>query len=214
MSGSAPTPSLSDLLAEHGTTYAAQAGITLRDKPSPLYELLVLTTLLSVRIRAEIAVAAAHELFTAGWRTPTGMLDSTWQQRVDAVGRGGYARYDESTARYLADSAQQLLDSYGGDLRELRAAAAGDLSELRRRLREFPRIGETGAHIFCREAQAVWPELRPYFDRRALTTAGTLGLPTDPAQLGALVEPDRLANLAAALVRVNLRGTHTAKTRR
>ena len=33
------------LLAEHGTTFAEQAGITLRDKPAPLFQLLVLATL-------------------------------------------------------------------------------------------------------------------------------------------------------------------------
>ena len=64
--------SVDDLLSKHGTTYAAQAGIRLSDKPAPLYQLLVLTTLLSVRIRTEIAVDAARELFRAGWRRGCG----------------------------------------------------------------------------------------------------------------------------------------------
>jgi hypothetical protein len=55
-----------DLIEEHGTTYAAEAGIRLADKPSPLYQLHVLATLLSARISAAIAVAAARELFAAG----------------------------------------------------------------------------------------------------------------------------------------------------
>ncbi|TCO59488.1 hypothetical protein [Actinocrispum wychmicini] len=76
-------------------TYAEEAGIHLRDKPSPLYQRLVLSMLLSTRICAGIAVATARELFAAGWYTPRRMADSTWQQRVDALGRGGYARYDE-----------------------------------------------------------------------------------------------------------------------
>src|SRR3546814_8670495 len=70
------------LLREHGTTYADEAGVTLRDEPSPLYQLLVLTTLSATRISAEIAVAAARELFAAGWRTPEKMREATWQQRV------------------------------------------------------------------------------------------------------------------------------------
>jgi hypothetical protein len=74
-----------DVLAEHGTTYAEEAGITLANKPQPLYRLLVLTTLLSTRISADIAVAAARELSKAGWRSPAGMRESTWQQRVDAL---------------------------------------------------------------------------------------------------------------------------------
>jgi hypothetical protein len=192
------------LLDRYGTTYAAEAGITLRDKPSPLYQLLVLTTLLSVRISADLAVAAARELFAAGWRTPRALLDSTWQQRVDALGRAHYKRYDESTATYLAESAEHLLTEYRGDLRVLRERAGGDAAALRRGLREFPRIGETGAHIFCREAQAAWPELRPYFDRRALDTAADLGLPADPKRLAARLPGEDVAGLAAALVRAGL----------
>ncbi|HEX4220824.1 MAG TPA: endonuclease [Pseudonocardiaceae bacterium] len=195
-----------ELLEQYGTTYADEAGITLRDKPAPLYQLLVLTVLFSVRIRADIAVAAARELFKAGWRTPKALLGSTWQQRVDALGRGGYQRYDESTATYLADDAQLLLDRYRGDLRGLRDEAGGDPDVIRERLTEFPRIGPVGAEIFCREAQAVWPGLRPSFDRRALTAARDAGLPADAESLAGLVPAKDLRRLAAALVRRSLSG--------
>jgi hypothetical protein len=198
------TMSVDDLLDRYGRTYADEAGITLRDKPAPLYQLLVLTTLLSVRIKADIAVAAAGEMFKAGWRTPDKMCASTWQQRVDALGRAHYVRYDESTATSLGEGAQRLLDVYHGDLRRLRAEADGDVGTLRKALTGFRRIGEVGAHIFCREVQVVWPEVRPYFDERARTTAGSLGLPTDPKALGGRVAPDDTARLAAALVRYSL----------
>lgn len=196
--------SVAELLDKYGTTYAAEAGINLRDKPSPLYQLLVLASLMSARIRADIAVAAAHELFTAGWRSPQAMLKSTWQQRVDALGRGGYVRYDESTARYLESEAKQLMDNYRGDLRRLRDAAGSDVRALRRRLKEFTGIGDVGADIFCREAQVVWPNLRPYFDRRALAGAKQLSLPTDPGRLARKAQDEDLGRLAAALVRVQL----------
>lgn len=73
------------LLRRHGTTYAEQAGIRLTDKPAPLWQLLVLSLLLSARITSDIAVAAAGELFRAGYRTPRTMQQSTWQDRVDAL---------------------------------------------------------------------------------------------------------------------------------
>jgi hypothetical protein len=47
------------LLDRYGRTYAEEAGIRLADKPSPLYQLLVLTTLLSARISAVIPVRRA-----------------------------------------------------------------------------------------------------------------------------------------------------------
>ncbi|MGW5781027.1 endonuclease [Streptomyces sp. NPDC003863] len=198
------------LLRAYGRTYAEEAGITLRDEPAPLYRLLVLTVLCSVRIRAGIATAAARELFAAGLRTPRAMADSSWRARVDALGRAHYVRYDESTATALGDGAALVLDRYRGDLRRLRERASGEPEKLRGLLQEVPRIGPVGAGIFCREAQAVWPELRPYFDERALAAAAALTLPHTPAGLARHVSPKDLARLAAALVRAGLSGKEGA----
>ncbi|QRP49569.1 endonuclease [Amycolatopsis sp. FDAARGOS 1241] len=197
-----------DVLAEYGTTHADQAGIKLADKPQPLYQLLVLTTLMSARIGTDIAIEAAKELWRAGWKTPRAMRDSEWIDRVHALGRGHYVRYDESTARYLVDSAEFLRERYRDDLRGLAEAAGGSVKKLEKLLTEFPRIGPTGAQIFCQEVQAVWPWVRPYFDKRALTGAGKAGLPGDPAKLADRVSGSDLARLAAALVQVNF---HTKK---
>lgn len=193
-----------DLLDRHGRTYADEAGITLRDKPAPLYQLLTLTTLFSVPISAGVAVGAARELFAAGWRTPAHLLESSWQQRVDALGRGHYRRYDESTATALQESAEHLRDTWGGDLRRLRDDAGGSADAIQQHIARFPRIGPTGAAIFCREVQQVWPSVRPFFDRRARDGARDVGLPTDVAALAALVDGDDLARFAAALVREKL----------
>jgi hypothetical protein len=186
-----------ELLDKAGRTYADEAGIKLADKPAPLYQLLVLSTLLSTRIKADIAVAAAQELRKLA-PTPQKMLDATWQDRVDALGRAHYVRYDESTATALGDGAQLLLDEHKGDLRRIR----GD--NLEEELRRFPRLGPVGVAIFCREAQAVWPELRPYLDKKTIDGAKKVGLPADPGKLAGLVSDEDMARLAAALVRVSL----------
>ncbi|MEU1073031.1 MULTISPECIES: endonuclease [unclassified Streptomyces] len=200
----APRVTAERLLREYGRTHAEEAGIHLRDTPSPLYQLLTLCVLFSVRIKADIAVAAARELFGAGMRTPQAMLAASWQDRVDALGRAHYRRYDESTATALGAGAELLMDRYGGDLRRLREKADGDPGRVRELLREVPRIGPVGADIFCREAQGVWPELRPAFDDRARHAAGELGLPGTPEGLAELVTAEDLPKLAAALVRVEL----------
>ncbi|MFI1935821.1 endonuclease [Streptomyces purpureus] len=192
------------LLREHGRTYAEEAGITLRDAPSPLYQLLVMTVLCSIRIRAKTAIDAARELFTAGLRTPTAMAESTWQQRVDLLGRAHYVRYDESTSTALGEGAKLVLDRFDGDLRNLREEAGGDQDRLIELLQEVPRIGPVGAGIFCREAQAVWHDLRPFFDERSRTAAADLGLPHTARGLSHLVPPEDLARFAAALVRASL----------
>ncbi|MGP3991185.1 hypothetical protein [Streptomyces sp. 3N207] len=188
-----------ELLKRHGTTYAEEAGITLRDTPQPLYQLLVLSLLLSARIRSDIAVASARALVKAGMKDPKRMAEASWQQRVDALGEGGYRRYDERTATQLGRGAELLLDRWGGDLRKMHKS--GDVEG---GLREVPGIGPMGVSIFLREAQAVWTEFQPYLDDKALQGAERLGLPKSPQKLAAMVKNDQLASLAAGLVRVAL----------
>lgn len=195
---------IADLLERHGRTYAEAAGITLRNEPSPLYQLLVLTMLSSTRIHADVAVAAARQLFEAGWRTPRRMRASTWRQRVDALGRANYRRYDESTATKLDEGAEWLMTTYAGDLRRLRPDGPGQVDRLEEAIAGTPRIGPVGARIFCREVQDLWPEVAPYLDDRSLRAAADLGLPTDSERLASLAPDGQVARLAAALTRESL----------
>lgn len=134
---SCPESLVKVLLDRFGATSAEQAGIQLADKPAPLYELLVLATLLSARISGDIAVAAAKELFDAGYRTPQRMRQASWQDRVDALGRGGYRRYGERTSTMLDEAAALLLDRWHGDLRQLHDDAGGKPKRIRELLTEF-----------------------------------------------------------------------------
>ncbi|MFH8238225.1 endonuclease [Streptomyces sp. NPDC018321] len=193
-----------ELVDAHGQTYAEEAGIALKDTPQPLYRLLVLAHLLSARIRGSVAVATARALQEAGLNDPRRMAGADWQERVDALGRGGYRRYDERTATQLGEAAELLTERWGGDLRRLREEADGEVGEVRRLLQEFPGVGPTGADIFLREAQRVWPEAAPYLDRKALQGAERLGLPKDPDRLLDLAGETEPAVLAAALVRASV----------
>lgn len=193
----------SRLLKKAGTTYAAEAGITLKDAPMPLFQLLTLCMLASKPIDAGIAVAAARELSHAGIRTPDSVLDADRSTMIEAFGRASYARYDESSATRLVEMAEAVRDEYGGDLRRLAEAAGNDTATAAKLLQGFKGIGETGSDIFLREVQDTWTWVRPYFDDRAMAAARRLGLPTDPVELGKLAGR-RNAELAAALVRASL----------
>ncbi|MFE0882222.1 HhH-GDP family DNA glycosylase [Streptomyces rochei] len=193
-----------ELVDAHGRTYAEEAGIALKDTPQPLYRLLVLAHLLSARIRGSVAVATARALQDAGLSDPRRMADAERQERVDALGRGGYRRYDERTAAQLGEAAELLNERWGGDLRRLREEADGEVGEVRRLLQEFPGIGPTGADIFLREVQRVWPDVAPWLDRKALQGAERLGLPKDPDRLVRLAGRTDPAVLAAALVRASV----------
>ena len=193
------------LLEVAGTTYAAEAGIRIDDKPMPLFQLLVLCMLASKPIDAATAVRAARELFKAGLRTPKAVLASDRPTMISAFGRAHYVRYDESSATRLIEIAQRVRDEYSGDLRELARSSQHDVAAATRKLKQFKGIGDTGADIFLREIQDAWTWVRPYFDDRARAAAKWLGLPADPAKLGALA-PRANARLAAALVRASLDG--------
>ncbi len=193
------------LLERHGRTFAAQLGIDLdRDGQDGLFRLLVASLLMSARIPTDIALAAASVLFDRGYTSAQRMLEASWQDRVDALGEGGYVRYDESTATYLEQTAQLLLDRYDGDLQGLRAAADGDPDRIQQLVQECKGIGRVGAAIFCREAQMVWPELQPFADEAALAVAAQLDLPTSTRQLAGVYGDDDLSLLTAALVRAKL----------
>jgi endonuclease III len=191
------------LLKVAGTTYARQAGITVKDTPQPLFALLVLCMLASKPISAHIAVAAARELFGAGWRSPDAVLAADRDDVIRAFGRAHYVRYDESSATRLVDIARHVKDRYGGDLRRLSEESGHDVAAAKRLLKEFNGIGDTGADIFLREVQDTWPWVRPYFDDRARKAARTLGLPDDPDELASLASRS-CASLAAALIRASL----------
>ena len=190
------------VLDRHGRTFADEAGIVLSDEPAPLFQLLVLAQLLSARIATEIAIAAARELTAAGWTTAQRLRDAPRPRVIAALGRAGYRRYDERTATQLREMGALVLDRYGGDLRQLAEEAAGDVGRAARLVQEVKGIGPTGAAVFLREVQRVWPWVRPYLDDRARSGASRIGLP-DGDRLAALVELDHLARFAAGLVRIS-----------
>lgn len=202
--GKSPQEIANALVDRLGRTYAEEAGIRLRNAPSPLYQLLVLSTLLSARISANVAIAAAKELFKAGYRTPAAMRKASWQDRVDALGRGHYRRYDESTSTMLGRGAALLEEEWKGDLRRLYDEAGGDPGRIGELLTRFPGIGPTGADIFLREVQVVWESVSPYFGERIRQYAGRLDLPSDDRGLARLTgSPQETARLAAAIVRAS-----------
>src|SRR5699024_8099617 len=134
--------------------------------------------------------------------SPDGMASLSGQERVDALGRGDDVRYDESTATRLGECADLVREEYQGDLR--RIAEDRKRTRVTSALQKFPGIGPTGAAVFCREAQAVWPWLRPYTDKLARPGAERIGLPQAEDKRGELVQGDHLAAFAAGL-------THAAR---
>lgn len=189
------------VLERYGRTFADEIGVGSAPGPAALFQLLVFALLASARISHRKAIDAARALRRKGWTTPQKMQASTWSQRTETLNRAGYARYDESTSSMLGDTTELLLESYGGDLRQLRREAERDPDRERELIKRFKGIGDTGADIFFREVQGIWEELYPFADERALQAAERLGLGKEPGELARLVPRKDFPRFVAGLVR-------------
>jgi endonuclease III len=120
-----------------------------------VFKWLIACQLFGERISQDIAAKTFVELDHAGYTEPTKLAHAEWQAVVDALGRGGYRRYDESTARELISIGKHLLDAYGGSMTQLREQAGGSAA-VKDKVQEFKGIGPRAAEIFLREMRGVW----------------------------------------------------------
>lgn len=197
------------LLQHRGETYAHCAGINLKNTPASLFQLLIMSLLLSARISADKAISATASLFSAGFTTPQKMASATWQQRVDAITWSGYKRYDERTATMLGETARKLLHSYRGDLRRLHQHAGQQGVYHPDLLQQFSGVGTVGANIFLREVQLLW-DLYPFADKGVLNIAAAIGLPEHAQQLAQLCSKQDFPRLTAALMRIKQKRSQEA----
>ena len=201
------------LIAEQGRLYSEEMGAELaRDTPEELFHWLIGAILLSARISAHNAVEAGAALRGAGLHRADAIAAAERAELVRVLNENGYARYDESTADYLRDTAAWARESCGADLRRLEEGqgAAGVL----KRLQGAKGLGPLGARIYGREAQLVRDVFYPTIDGKAAEQARAYGLPDDPAALaGAAGGRERFVRLAAALTRAALDGPTEAVAR-
>lgn len=193
---------LDAVLARHGTSFAEEVGVDLRDpRPADLWSWYLACLLMSARISTDLAVRATRAYLDQIGRSVRATAEATWKQRVDVLNANGYARYDERTSAMLGDTADAIEERYGGDLRRLREEADGDPDRVHRLLQQFKGVGRVGADIYCREVQVAWDELYPFVDPVAADVAASLGLGRTPKAVAGLVARTDLPRLLAALVR-------------
>jgi hypothetical protein len=119
-----------------------------------LFKWLVACILFGHRIQQDIAAKAFRELDRGGFTSPNKVREAGWQSIVDALGRGHFVRYDESTADRLLAAEALLREKYKGSMREL-LDAADDRKDLEKRLKEFKGIGPKSVSIFLRDLESL-----------------------------------------------------------
>jgi hypothetical protein len=194
------------LLGRVGRGYAEAYGFSVTSNPASLFRLLLLSILTAGRRDYRTAIAMAQALVAPGWDSAGRMAASGYDERVAALRAAGGGRSAARLASTLGDLAAVVLDRYHGDLRRLRGDARRDSAVERRLLTQLPGVTDAAVDLFLRDAQVIWPEAGPFFDRRSLRAAARLGLGGTVDELAALsgAGSERLAWLAGALARVDL----------
>ncbi|HEY6480210.1 MAG TPA: hypothetical protein VIZ00_09280 [Streptosporangiaceae bacterium] len=126
-----------------------------RGTDAQVFRWLVACLLFGARISQDIAARAYAELDKLRVLTPGRLAGADWMDLVHALDRGGYRRYDESTARELISLGQRVLDEYGGHAARIRAGADSKRA-VAGRVQEFTGIGPAAADIFVREIPPAW----------------------------------------------------------
>ncbi|MGS2617340.1 hypothetical protein ACVCAH_22875 [Micromonospora sp. LZ34] len=194
-------------LAGSGRGFAEQYGFRVINNPSNLFQLLCLSVLLARRGDFRRALDSARALPESGWDSAARLARSLHADRVRVLRETGQRGDVDALATVLGDLAQTVVDRYRGDLRRLRAVAHHDPARERKLLTDLPGVDDQVVDLFLREAQALWREVAPVADRRALVAARKLGLGRSADDLAGLAgsgESERLAWLVGALARVDL----------
>ncbi|MEV6691915.1 hypothetical protein AB0M35_10665 [Micromonospora sp. NPDC051196] len=194
-------------LAGSGRGFAEQYGFRVTNNPSSLFQLLCLAILLARRGDYRRALDSAHALPDAGWDSAARLARALHGERVRVLRDSGQRGDVDALADLLGDLARTVVERYRGDLRRLRSGAGYDPVRERELLTALPGVDGQVADLFLREVQALWGEVAPVADRRALAAARRLGLGRSAEDLAGLAgggESERLAWLVGALARIDL----------
>ena len=167
---------IAELIEKFGEPYHELLGINLSEgKSKEIFKWFIASVLFGARISERIAMNTYHQFERDGLLTPQRILTRGWSRLVESLDRGGYVRYDFSTASELLELAGLLVRSYSGDLNRLHEEAKDHL-DLERRLKEFKGVGDVTANIFLRELRNVWSKANPLPQEHVIAAARNLDL--------------------------------------
>ncbi|MEP7184400.1 MAG: DNA methylase [Rhodanobacter sp.] len=138
---------------------ASDLGINVRkDDEGSLFKWLLASFLFGKRIGQKIAAATWRVLIeTRGRDTPRKLSHCIYAELLKMLGEGGYARYDESTARRLTLLCKMLIEDYHDSVLGI-LEASERRADVERRLRRFKGVGPVTVRIFMREVRpALFP---------------------------------------------------------
>jgi len=173
-------------------SYSQELGIDL-NREEDRFKWFLASILFAKRISSQIAKRTYKEFERERIVTPESILEAGWDRLVEVLDRGGYVRYDFSTASKLLEIAASLKEKYGS-LENLHTQAK-DSRDLMKKLLEFKGVGPTTVNIFLRELKGIWWKAKPAISPIAKQVAAKLGLKEEEIEY---------PNIESPLVRVGL----------
>jgi len=187
---------IAELLDKLGRPYHELLGINLRSGKKEEIKWFIASSLFGARISETIAMKTYKQFEKDGLLSPERIIARGWSRLVESLDRGGYVRYDFSTADDLLALSDLLMRKYDGDLNRLHDQAK-DSADLEERLKEFRGVGDVTANIFLRELRGVWKKADPLPGRHAILAARNLGLVKSARPAAALDELRRVWKVKA-----------------
>jgi len=164
------------LVGDCGEPYSKMLGIDLEEGDTAWAKWLLASILYAKPIREESATKTYKAFEAAGLADARSIVDAGWDRLVEILDKGGYTRYDFSTADRLLEIFGSLLKNYGGSLRRLYDSSA-DGRDLERRIVGLGKgIGPVTVSVFLRDMRRVWPKARPQLTPRIKKSAEALGI--------------------------------------
>ncbi|KAL1863278.1 hypothetical protein Plec18170_000111 [Paecilomyces lecythidis] len=169
------------VIEEFGALPLKDAGVAepLQATPETILAMVLDAMLKSTRISHLLAQKAVNTVIAAGYHDIKKLSQTTWDDRVEVLAKGGYNRYREQTSTNLGALIEFVNGKYDGDLNNLYRKADHHPCKVRELIKEVKGLGDLGTDIFFNNAQSVWRSLAPFIDSRSLRTADDVGIGTD-----------------------------------
>lgn len=148
------------LIGDCGEPYPKMLGIDLEKGDDSWVKWLLASILYAKPIREESATKTFKAFEASGLVDARSIVDAGWDMLVSILDKGGYTRYDFSTADRLLEIFGSLLDDYGGSLQRLYDSSSDGRDIERRIMRLGKGIGPVTISIFLRDMQRVWTKAR------------------------------------------------------
>jgi endonuclease III len=188
-------------LIKNSQTYAEQLGIDIDSKkPNEIFKWFLASLLFGKPITESIVIKTYNLFVKEGLVTPQKILAAGWDRLVEILDKGGYVRYDFSTADKLLEI-MTVIKNY--PLEKIYKDAT-DSKNLEKLLMEIRGIGPVTVNIFLRELRYIWPKADPNFSPFVKLAAKKLKINLNKYNR----HTKKFVKLEAALIRIGKKLAH------